>query len=443
MRKKFLFFFYQIRYLLQTFRLIIQIFIKHVLFSESYQWKRYFWDRLGIFSKEIQKIVEGKNCIWLQAISEGDVIALPSFLASIRKILPKHKIIFSTNNHGSFKMLNEMVNIDGVIYFPWDIGFICQRALNIINPEFYIVIQHDYCWNFIKEVKRRGVKSAIISGSIRPGEMPEYDSFYYKRAFLGNFLKFFDYIGVQTVKDLKIFIKLGANKNKVFLVGSMKMDLSYADIGIDLRDDILNCLNIEPAAPVIIAGSTHETEEEIILEAYNEIRAEIPNMKLIIVPRYIERSSQIRQISENMGFNSKIVTELTKKNKSCDVYIIKMFGILSRLYAISTFVFLGGSLIPRGGQNILEPMYHGKPIFFGPYMEHRKEFCNKLKEIWDGLEIINSRQLAQNVILLFKNPNIIRSFSVIAKKIIAEGEESIITNTSFLRKILINRQMKN
>ena len=154
MKKKLRFIFYQIRYTLQVFRLIPQIFIKHVVFGKDFYWKRYFWDRLGILPKKVQSLVDNTECIWFQAISEGDVISLSNFLGQIKEKIPSYKIIFSTNNHGSFKMLQQMREIDSVIYFPWDIGFFCKRVLNIIKPKYFIVIQHDYCLAFIKEAKK-------------------------------------------------------------------------------------------------------------------------------------------------------------------------------------------------------------------------------------------------------------------------------------------------
>jgi len=405
----------------------------------DFYWKRYFWDRLGILPEEIQSLVKGNECIWLQAISEGDVISLPNFLESIKQIVPSHKVIFSTNNHGSFKMLQKMKGIDGVIYFPWDVALFCRRALNIIKPKYFIVIQHDYCLVFVKEARKRGVKTVLVSGSIRPGEVIDYDHFYYKRAFLGNFLDSFDYLGVQTEKDLKNFIALGADKERVSLIGSLKMDLSYAELDYQSKENIFNSLKIDMNTPILLAGSTHRGEEETILKAYQEVLRKIPDMKLIIVPRYIERSSEIRTIAECKGFKTKVVLDFDEVDRSYEVFIIKILGVLPKLYGIATIVFMGGSLIPRGGQNILEPMYHGKPIFFGPYIDHRKEFCDRLKAIWQGLQIQDSHQLAEGIIYLLNNPEKMKQLRREAKQIIAEYGQSLNKNIDFVRSILTMR----
>jgi len=141
MKKKLLFALYQIRYYLHVFRIILQIFIVHVAFKNDFFWKRYFWDRLGSLPHKIRFLAKDKECIWFQAISEGDVIALSNFLRSIKKNTPSYKIIFSTNNHGSFRMLQNMDGVDSVIYFPWDIGYCCRKALNTIKPKYFVVVQ--------------------------------------------------------------------------------------------------------------------------------------------------------------------------------------------------------------------------------------------------------------------------------------------------------------
>lgn len=439
MQKRLLFYYYQIRYFLQVVRLIPQIFVRHVVLRNDFYWKRYFWDRLGILPEEIRSLVKGNECIWLQATSEGDVISLQNFLESIKKIVPSHKIIFSTNNHGSFKMLQKMKEIDGVIYFPWDLGFFCRRSLNIIKPEYFIVVHHGFCLSFIKAAKKKGIRTVLISGFIRPGEMKEYDHFYYKRAFMGNFLKYFDYLGVQTEKDLKNFIELGAPKGKVSVIGSLKMDLSYAELDHQSKESILKSLKMDTSIPILLAASTHRDEEEEILKAHKEVLREVPDMKLIIVPRYIERTSEIRKIAEGEGFKTEVVVDLDEAYRSHDVFIIKIIGALPKLYGIATIVFLGGSLTPRGGQNILEPMYHGKPIFFGPYMDHRKEFCDRLKAIWQGLQFEDSHQLAQGVIYLLNNPETMEHLSSEAKQVIAEYGQELNKNIEFIRSILTMR----
>ncbi|RZB30173.1 MAG: 3-deoxy-D-manno-octulosonic-acid transferase [Desulfobacteraceae bacterium Eth-SRB1] len=439
MRKRLLFYYYQIRYFLQVVRLIPQIFVRHVVFGNDYYWKRYFWDRLGILPEEIQSLVKGNECIWLQATSEGDVISLQNFLESIKKIVPSHKIIFSTNNHGSFRMLQKMKEIDGVIYFPWDLGFFCRRSLNIIKPECFIVVHHGFCLSFIKAAKKKGIRTVLISGFIRPGEMKEYDHFYYKRAFMGNFMKYFDYLGVQTEKDLKNFIALGADEEKVSLIGSLKMDLSYAELDQQSKESIFKSLKMDTSIPIFLAATTHRDEEEEILKAYKEVLREVPDMKLIIVPRYIERSSEIRKIAEGEGFKTEVVVDLDEAYRSHDVFIIKIFGVLPKLYGIATMVFIGGSLIPRGAQNILEPMYHGKPIFFGPYIDPRKEFCDRLKAVWQGLRFQDSHQLAKGIIYLLNNPEKMKRLSREAKQVIAEYGQALNKNIDFIRNILTMR----
>ena len=414
----------------------------HVAFKKDFYWKRYFWDRIGFLPRQIKSLIKNKECIWLQAISEGDVISLSRFLQSIKKILPSYKIIFSTKNHASFRMLQEMKGVDAVIYFPWDIGFFCRRVLNTIQPKLFIVVQHDYCLEFVKEAKKMGVKNILISGSIRPGEVFDYDGFQYKRAFSGNLFNYFDYLGVQSEKDRKNIIAFGADPKKLSISGSLKMDLSYAKLDIELTKKIYKSLCIDENTPIFLAGSTHKGDEDIIIDAFTGILTEIPNMKLIIVPRYIERSSEIKSIAESKYHNAKVVEDFNKKNESCDVLIIKMLGVLPRLYGIATVVFLGGSLVV-GGHNILEPMYHGKPIFFGPYIHPQEEYCKRLKKVWNGIQFNDGLQLAKSTLALIKSPETIRRLSGEAKTIISENEKSLKLSIDYLINILITESIIN
>ena len=333
-------------------------------------------------------------------------------------------------------MLQKMRGIDGVIYFPWDVALFCRRALNVIKPKCFIAIQHGYCLVFVKEARKRGIKTVLVSGSIRPGEVKDYDHFHYKRAFVGGFLDSFDYLGVQSEKDLKNFIALGADEEKVSLIGSLKMDLSYAALDYESRENILNSLKIDMNTPILLAGSTHKGEEETILMAYQEVLREIPDMKLIIVPRYIERSSEIKSITEGKGFKTKVVLDFDEVDRSYEVFIVKILAVLPKLYGIATMVFIGGSLIPRGPQNILEPMYHGKPIFFGPYLDPRRELCERLRGAWKGFQFENSHQLAQGVIYLLNNPEELGHLGRQAKQVIDEYGEPLTQNVDYIGRIL-------
>jgi 3-deoxy-D-manno-octulosonic-acid transferase len=435
-KKELIFLYYNLRYSLNTFRLIAQIFLKHVVLSDNYYWKRYFWDRIGILPKTIRSLAEGNECVWLHAISEGDIISLSKFLSSIKEIAPNFKIIFSTNNHGSFKMLEQMDYVDGVIFYPWDVRYFCRKSLNAIKPRIYIIIQHDYSLTFLKEAKKNKVKTAIMSGFIRPGEMPEYDSFHYKRAFVGEFLNYLDYLGVQSKKDKMIFSNLGAEKEKIELTGSLKMDMSYARLNSELKLRIHKALGTDHDSPILLAGSTHEGEEEIICEAFKKVLYEVPKMKLLIVPRYIERYPEIEKIAIKKRLKTTIISKLNKASGKYNVFVINMFGILPKLYGIATIAFLGGSLIPRGGQNILEPLYHGIPVFFGPYMEHRKELSDKLKGIWTGIQVNNSEQLADGIIYLLNHQDKTKLLCKISKQLIKDNEQSLNRNVEFFKKIL-------
>lgn len=437
-RKDFIFLYYNLRYILNTFRLIAQIFLKHVVLSNNYYWKRYFWDRIGILPESIRLLTKGNKCIWLHAISEGDIISLSKFLSSIKEIAPGFKILFSTNNHGSFKMLEQMDNIDGVIFYPWDISFFCRKSLNAIKPRVYIIIQHDYSLTFLKEAKKNKIKTVIMSGFIRPGEMPEYETFHYKRAFVGAFVDYLDYIGVQSNKDRKIFIDLGAKKEKIELTGSLKMDMSYAGGNKKFKQMVNQALRIDNNSLILLAGSTHKGEEEILIEAFTRVLDKVPDMKLLIVPRYVVRCSEIEKIAVRKGLKTKIISKLTKASATYNVYVINMFGILPKLYALASMAFLGGSLIPRGGQNILEPLYHGIPVFFGPYMDHRKELSDKLKRIWTGIQVNNSEQLANGIFYLLNNPDKSKLLSKTSRQLIKNNKQSLNRNVEFLKNILIS-----
>lgn len=425
-----------IKYQWAVYLLISKIWIKHILLGREAKWQRYFWERLGKLSPEIKQII-GEKCIWLQAASEGDVISLDNFLRKLKEELPDYKIIFSTQNFGLFEILKKFKAVDAMFYFPWDTTFFCRRVLKLIRPQIFIMIEVAYYPMFLRQAKIMGVPVRLLSGFYRQKEM-ENLSLDTCRSLVGlDVFRHVNFLGMQTPLDAENVISLGADKNRVKVTGSLKMDLDYALLDESEKKSLREEFNISFDDIVIVAGPTHHEGDKLILEAYKDILLEFAGAVLILVPRYIQDITRLENIIDNLKFSSIRRSRLKDSPRSKEVIIVDTFGELPKLYGLATIVILGASFFPPGGgHNILEQAVHQKPIFFGPYMHNRVEFLGKLKSAWEGLEVKDKGELVKNIVYLLKHPDKLKEVGFALSGILQDKEELISGNVELIKEML-------
>jgi len=354
--------------------------------------------------------LKNKDIIWVHAVSVGEVIAASSIIDAIRKRFPKYSFLISTVTDTGQDMARKAVSDPKkIIYFPLDFRWIVNKVLKVIQPKLFIMVETELWPNFIRETKKREIPLAVVNGRISPSSFKGYRII---KPFLKKVLSNVDLFCMQSKLDEERIISLGAPKEKVYTTGNVKFDGLKTEISD--REKLAEELKISLKDLVLIAGSTHPKEEEIILDIYQKAKEESPSLKLILVPRHPERIPEVESLCKNRNLSyirrSQITagtpTDVGVGSPITDyrpIILLDTIGELAKIYSLATIVFVGGSLVPIGGHNVLEPAALGKAPLFGPYMHNFVESARLLLEGEGGIQARDREELLENILDLLKN----------------------------------------
>ena len=356
------------------FLLFSVIYLPYLIFTG--RWHRDFAQRFGIYPGTLTKGLDKKEAIWVHAVSVGEVMAARSLCEMLLEKYPAKKLIISTitrtGNNVAKRFFKDKAT---VIYLPLDISFIIGRIIKSIRPKIFIIVETEIWPNLITALHKYDVPVVLVNGRISPGSFRNYIK---ARPFIRPILDKITLFCMQN-KEYKARIEeMGAPKDKVVVTGSMKFDTTLNTAMLN-RDAMRSDMNISADEEVLIAASTHWPEEAMILRAYKELLKGHENLRLIIAPRHIERADKISALARRLSFTPVKTSNIARGSKcKCgrDVLILDTMGRLNQLFSIATIVFMGGSLMPKGGQNILEPAIFSKPIIFGPHMFNFKDIAD-------------------------------------------------------------------
>jgi 3-deoxy-D-manno-octulosonic-acid transferase len=337
--------------------------------------------------------------IWIHAVSVGEVQASIPLVNELKQHYPYKEIIITTvTPTGSKQVKNIFKDAVETSYIPFETNFAIKNFFNSIKPSVALIMETEIWPNLYKECGSRGIPLILVSARISEKSLINYKRFL---PLFRDTLSHGILIAAQSQIDADRFLALGASKDRTWIMGNIKFDFK-------LPEEILTKAKIYrskifPRRHIWIAASTHEHEEEIILEAHKNISKKIENLLLILVPRHPERFAKITQIlKENNWIYSK-KSDDQDIPESCQVLLIDTIGELLFFYACSDVAFVGGSLLPVGGHNLLEPAAIGLPIITGAHTFNQKEMTDRLTQV-DALRIVhNANSLSSDVIFFLTN----------------------------------------
>jgi 3-deoxy-D-manno-octulosonic-acid transferase len=382
---------------------------------------------------DIVNKLRGHRVIWLHAVSVGEVLASLSIIQSVRKEFPEHKLVISTVTRTGFDLAGQILKDDVVIYFPLDLTLPVQRVLNHIHPEIILIMETELWPNFITHVWLKNIPICLLNGRISPRS---YNGYRRIRFLTGFLLKKIGYFSMQTEADAKRIIDLGAPEEKVKVTGNVKFDASYAQPVAKGEIELLrNSLGLKPDEKLWIAGSTHPGEENVILEVYQELIKEFQNIRLLIAPRHIERSVDVENLIKSYGFPCMRISQM-KEGLDNPVLLLDQLGKLKAIYSAGELVFVGGSLIPHGGQNMIEPASLGKPVIFGPHIFNFQETAGLLLEESAGMMVRGKGELLSACRSLLKDETSRRRMGDLARKVVETNLGATTRNIEIIKKFI-------
>jgi 3-deoxy-D-manno-octulosonic-acid transferase len=341
--------------------------------------------RLGLgLAEQVRKLPAGHQRIWIHALSVGEVLSAQPLVKALRAAYPNATLIFSastkTGEELAFDVIRNEINL--FIPFPFDLYITARKFINCVRPDLFILIETDFWPNFLHILQEQNTPAVLVNGRISQSSFNRYQRFLF--IFLPMF-KSFRFISMQTSTDAKKMIELGVDPDRVKALGNLKYDAVLPDtVGWDQEQRPISFyrqqFGISPEKIVWIAGSTHAGEEVFIFSAYKRLSLLFPDLFLVVAPRRIERGSEIKDIAERLGLTVRRRTAPFQDEEfpGAPLLILDTMGELSRMYSFCDIAFIGGSLVPDGGHNPLEPAAFGKPILFGPYMDDFTEISSDL-----------------------------------------------------------------
>ncbi len=385
--------------------------------------------RMGIFPKDFFKKL---SPIWIHAVSVGEINAVKSLIRELRKEYPEKNLVISTVTETANTIAKSLVEDgDRVTFLPLDLSFIVKRVVRKIRPSLFVIAETEIWPNLILRLEREKVPIVLVNGRISGRSFRGYRIV---KFLLKDILRKISLFCMQTERDKKRILSLGVPKEKVFVAGNMKFDtIDYRDFEENYRD-YRQKLDLKPTEELIVAGSTHPGEEKIILEVYKKLLIDFSNLRLLIAPRHPERAENIAKLAIKCGFNPVRISQLSDQSTNQKIiFILDTIGKLISFYAISTIVFVGGSLVKRGGHNILEPAFFEKPIIFGPYMFNFQDICDLFLSNKAAIKVDNKQELFEEVKNLLDNPSEKEELSKRARVLILENQGATEKNISLIR----------
>ena len=318
---------------------------------------------------EAKKASGAKRIIWVHAVSVGEVLAVSGLVEGMRRNLLQHRILVSTTTDTGQELARKRFGEENVFYFPLDFEFAIRPYLRALQPELVILAETEFWPNFLHLAHGSGARVAVVNARISDRSWPRYRRF---RWALQRMLVHVDLFLAQTPEDKARLQSIGADADRVQVTGNLKFDVNLPSppaIVASLRQ----ALAAEGAGPVLVCGSTVEGEEPVLLKAFENIRVSHPRAVMMLAPRHPERFDDVAILLQQLGMPFCRRSLWHGEKLAGGVFLLDSIGELAALYALADVAFVGGSLVPRGGHNIIEPAQHGVSIVTGTFTENFRD----------------------------------------------------------------------
>ena len=320
--------------------------------------------------------IDKQPVIWLHCVSVGETQAARPLVERLRRELPHHALVVSTVTLTGQKLARDLFRSQAarVIYFPFDWRWTVRRVLRVVNPAVVLVMETELWPNFLRECKARGIPVGLVNGRISRKSFARYRQIEF---FLQHVLAGVTIAVMQSEKDAERIRLLGMSAQSVFTAGNLKFESgSYTDQNTDVKTRF----GLQREAPLVLAASTHAPEEKIVLESFKKLR-ESSRARLMIAPRKPERFAEVAGLIEASGLSWARRTDAAKSSDAeAAVVLLDTIGELPSVYSLATVVFVGGSIVDRGGHNVLEPAAHGVAVVTGAHTHNFHAIVELLNE---------------------------------------------------------------
>jgi 3-deoxy-D-manno-octulosonic-acid transferase len=393
---------------------------------------RTFRERMGRLPVYLN--VDGDPSIWIHAVSVGEVLAARPLVPALRERFPRHRLFLSTTTMtGNAVAARAVRGLDGLFYAPFDWRRPVRRALAVLNPALLVLMETELWPNLIHEARRRGTRVALVNGRISTRSFGRYLRV---RRFLRRMLEEVDLFLMQGSPHAERIRTLGAPADRVRVTGNLKFDA--VEPGRP-PERLVRLLDGRPgeARPLLVAGSTVDGEEELVLRAFHRVREHVADAGLLIAPRHPERFAAVPPLVEAAGFRCRRRSTLEPGSwRLGEVLLLDTLGELARVYPLATVVFVGGSLVPAGGHNILEAAVVGRPVVVGPHMENFQEIADQFRAEAALVQVATPEELGSEVASLMLDGDRRRTLGERARQLVERNRGAVPRTVESLGSLL-------
>jgi len=374
--------------------------------------------------------------IWIQAVSVGEVNAIRPIVAALRESPSTEVVISTTTPTGQAQALTAFGQQCPVFYFPLDAAWICRRFLKACNPDLILLAETELWPNFMATAAERSIPILLVNGRFSDRSSRRYQRF---RWFFGPLVSLLDHACMQSKVDKQRMLQLGLPEAKASWVGNLKFDHTRppSTEKSEVKQLIRSTLLANPESMLWVCGSTKPGEEEQIAAVFAKLHASHPTLKLLIAPRHPHRAEEVEAILKSHGIVCTLRSRLAgPSGSSPDAVVLDTIGELAHLYEIADLVFIGGSLVPQGGQNPIEAAVWGKPILFGPDMSNFREIAGSFVESYAALQVTSPADLAARLDALIADAHAREWLGRNARKVILQNQGAVQRTLDILRPYL-------
>lgn len=383
-------------------------------------------ERLARYSREQEELLSRLRApIWLHVVSVGEALASRPLVEELRRRFPQRDWVISTVTPTGREVAERQLRNERteVLYLPWDFAPIVRRAIRWIRPGLFLCFETELWPVLFRELARADVRVCVVNGRISPAT---YGRYLWVRPFMERALGSVSLFLTQSPQDARRLAAIGAAKDRLVVTGNLKWDLEIPEPPDGLRPEQLRALlGLSGGDLLWAAGSTHPGEELPLLQAYGELKQEFPRLRLLVAPRHPHRASDIRKEVQGAGMKPVLRSEMGGSAAAGGVVILDTLGELMAFYAVSDIVFVGGSLIPHGGHNLVEPAALARPILTGPHLHNFEAVSEALRRAQGMIVVRSARELAQAAGRLLREPQQAQAMGRRAHAVFQESQGAV------------------
>ncbi len=347
--------------------------------------------------------LSGRPVIWIHAVSLGEVVAVTPLVKELSRRHPDCRLVVSTvTETGREAVEQRLAGLADHCYAPLDFPWVVSRFIERLQPRLYLFVETELWPNLLWQLRRRGAPTVLVNGRLSTKSFAR-QQWTPVRSFYRAMLQGLSLCLMQSDRDVERIVVLGAEVSRVRRTGNIKFDQPIPAVLEDGSTRVR--LGLQETEQLFVAGSTHPGEEEVLVECYRGLVTRCPSAVLLLAPRHIERAESVEAMVRAKGLVvqrcSAIGRAGTLRPIGPRVLLLDSRGELAAIYREAVVAFVGGTLVPVGGHNLLEPAQWAKPVLFGPYTDHCAEIAELLIQAGGGQRLSTAEDLTQRVIGLF------------------------------------------